>query len=370
VDGRRVIAIAEARPLDTSEQRDVWVLPLRDGTHVRLSAAAYELLRAVDAGASFEEIAARARSSAAAVEAAYHDVLARIARSQGSASRPPHVWVKVRLLPAALVRRVAAYGQLAFHPLAATLLAAFIVFGIVLALANRSGFVAGEFWKGYALFLCALVAHELGHASACARFGAAPSEIGFLLYLIYPAFYSNVSAAWTLTRRQRVVVDLGGIYFELVFGAGCALAFALTHWAPLGVTLALIASSCIVSLNPILKFDGYWVAADALGVTNLARQPAVLFRYVVRGLRGRPRDPLPWPPVVAAILAVYTVLTLVFLVWFVALLVPTLIGVVRAYPSLVVTAIRAPSFAHVSELVTASYLVLFTLLLFRRIIRR
>lgn len=65
------------------------------------------------------------------------------------------------------------------------------------------------------LFLISLIVHEFGHATACARFGAAPSSIGFAVYLIYPVLFSDVGTAWKLRRWQRVVVDLGGIYFQI-----------------------------------------------------------------------------------------------------------------------------------------------------------
>lgn len=377
----RRFSLAGARRLDTSEARELYVLPLPGGAHVRLSAAAYALLRAVDEGASFDEIAAHAQrggavASAAGVAAAYDDVVARIARSAAAAAdRPASMWLKLRLIPASIVRRLAAIGQLAFHPPAAAALLALILAGAIAAAATWRPVDASAFFTSYALFLCALVAHELGHASACARFGAAPSEIGFVLYLVYPAFYSNVSAAWTLPRRQRVLVDLGGIYFELVFGAGCALAFAWTRWPPLGLTMTFIASSCAVSLNPIFRFDGYWVLADALGVTNLGRQPRVLFEHLVRRLRRLPPKPLPWPAPVVAALCVHTALTLAVFVWFAAALAPSLAGIVRGYPSLVAGAARAlvgrawPAPGVVRDLVSGAYILLFLGVVSRQIAR-
>lgn len=373
-------SLADARRLDTSEQREVYVLPLRSGAHVRLSRTAYGLLRAVEDGATFDEVAERTRTgdacaSAADVEHAYHEVLERIARCDLEPDRAGAIWLKVRLLPAPMVRRLASIGQLAFHPAVATPLLALIVLGAALCLVYRPIIGGGEMWQGYLLFLCALLAHELGHASACARFGRAPSEVGFLLYLIYPAFYSNVSVAWTLSRLRRVIVDLGGVYFELVFGAGCAIAYALSRWPPLGLTLALIASSCLVSLNPILKFDGYWVVADALGVANLGKQPVILFRHVVGALRKQPREPLPWPRTIVVVLGAYTLLTLAFLVWFVAMIAPALTQVVRAYPSLLAAVARSiaagalPTGPAVRDLLGASYVLLFGVVMVRRLVR-
>src|SRR5262245_722003 len=41
-----------------------------------------------------------------------------------------------------------------------------------------------------------IVFHEIGHASAVAKFGGVPDDIGFGLYFIYPALYANVNQSW------------------------------------------------------------------------------------------------------------------------------------------------------------------------------
>jgi putative peptide zinc metalloprotease protein len=375
------LATAGLQPLDTSERGSVYLLPLQGGGYVRLAPGAVRLLRAVEAGATFEELARTARRreggpvAAAEIESAYTGILERIAEAERQAQAPTGAfWLRLRLIPARWVERIAAVGALAYHPAAAALLALLVGVGGWLVLsgpARPASALSSAFWPGYAVFLASLLAHEIGHASACARYRARPSEIGFVLYLIYPAFYSNVSEAWTLRRWQRVVVDLGGVYFELVFGALCALAYAWTGWGPLGVTLTMIGASCLLSLNPVLKFDGYWVVADALGVTNLGRQPKLLLRRLMRTLRGEPSAPLPWPAPVAAVLAAYTVVSLVFLAWFLGMLAPVVAGVALRYPDLLAEAARStwqlswPP--RLGELATATYVLAFAGLMAARL---
>jgi putative peptide zinc metalloprotease protein len=366
---------ADIRPLDTSERGDVYLLPAGEGGYLRLSADAVRLLRAVDEGVGFAELARRSRRGAGGpvtagdVEAAHGRLLERIAEADADARTPGGgFWLRLRLIPASLVERVAAACSGAYHPLAASLLGLFVVGGAACGLAAGAQFATpapGDFWTGYAVFLASLLAHEIGHASACARFGARPSEIGVVLYLVYPAFYSNVTAAWTLPRRQRVVVDLGGVYFQLVFAAACAFAWAAIGWAPLGVTLALIAGSCLLSLNPFLKLDGYWVVADALGVTNLGRQPARIAGHLWRRLRGSPVEPWPWPAPIAWTLVVYAVSSCVFLAWFLGGLMPLVLDTVRGYPALLL--VRPLPLA---ELAPGAYVLLFAGLFALRILRR
>jgi len=330
--------------IDTSEGEKSYLLVGKSGSHIRLSPSAYRLVKSVAGGQSFTSLAQRLSQhegrpvSPAEVETAYLGVVDRIASIEGKAAAqalPSGFWFRFRLIPGQVVGRLSSWLALAYSPWVALLFVAFIAASLPGILGDKAMFEAqgGALWYGYGLFILSLVAHEFGHASACRRYGARPSDIGFTIYLIYPAFYSDVTAAWQLKRWQRVVVDLGGTYFQFVVGAAFAVAYFQSHWPPLRIAVLFIWYGALFSLNPIFKFDGYWMLADALGVTNLSRQPSFLARYLADRLRGRRRDPLPWPKWVATILAIYTPLT--FLVWtyFIARLVPFLIRSSLALPS-------------------------------------
>lgn len=126
------------------------------------------------------------------------------------------------------------------------------------------------------------VFHELGHASACAHYGASPGDIGIGLYLRYPVFYSNVTDAWKLPRRQRAMVDFGGIYFQLIF---VPILFILYLTTSNGVFLYVILfnyGSALFNLNPIFRFDGYWLFSDIAGVPNLRKRSLETLKYFAR----------------------------------------------------------------------------------------
>lgn len=338
--------LEERLVVDTSEGKPVFMLIGARGSYLRISESAYQLLRQIGRGVTFEQLAeamcaAGKPITAPELEAAYRKVAARIEEIEAKADRPRGgFWFRLPLLPARVVARLAAVGAAAFHPIAAALLVpAAVVAVIYLSPAMRSARLT-DFWPSYGLFIVSVLVHELGHASACARFGARPSEIGFTVYVIYPSFYSDVSSAWGLKRWQRVVVDLGGVYFQILFGAACAVAYAATSWTPILGCLVFIAGSCAFSLNPILKFDGYWVIADALGVTNLASTPLRIARHVVDRARGRDVKPLPWSARVTIILFVYAALTLVFWCWFLYQLGPHIVRAASRYVEV------APAFGH------------------------
>jgi putative peptide zinc metalloprotease protein len=308
--------------VDTSEDRPVYLLAVgTNPTYIRLSPTSYYLLEQRSLGVSFESVAEhlsqRGRSVLPTeVEAAYNKVLEEIAEIERNPKlKQSEFFFRFTLLPKSWVRPLAAFLSFAFSKVSVYCLLGFM--GLAVAIAPHNDFnlevtTDGFFW-GYLLFLVSLLIHELGHASACSRYGGEPSDIGFTFYLIWPAFYSDVSAAWRLKRWQRVIVDIGGLFFQSVVAAIYIFIYTFTHWIALKLALLMIVGSCLFTLNPVFKFDGYWFLADALGVTNLAQQPLRISRYFFNKLRKRSVKPLPWPSTILAILSLYTVVS--FGIW-------------------------------------------------------
>jgi putative peptide zinc metalloprotease protein len=139
----------------------------------------------------------------------------------------------------------------------------------------------------YGLMLMGTLIHELGHSSACRHFKAQHGSIGIGLYLYFFVFYADVSDAWRLKRSERAVIDLAGMYFQLLFIPLLYLAYVLSGF--LGFLSAIYAMNLqvITCLNPFLRFDGYWLASDVLGVPNLRRRASEVVQYFVRRIARR-----------------------------------------------------------------------------------
>lgn len=151
-------------------------------------------------------------------------------------------------------------------------------------------FTPNEYLLSLALLVALVLVHEFGHASAQMRYGLPAGGIGFQFYHYLPAFFANVDASWRLKPWHRVVVDAGGIYFQAVAGSLLFLAYLKTNSLP--VLAAVVTSDILilVAVNPFLRFDGYWLLADALAVPNLhARSSKILAQYWKR-LRGAAPD--------------------------------------------------------------------------------
>ena len=138
--------------------------------------------------------------------------------------------------------------------------------------------------------------HEIGHASACRYSGARPGDMGVGLYLVWPAFYCDVTEAYRLNRRGRLRTDLGGVYFNGLFALGCGVAYFLTGAEAL--LFAAFVQNLIVlqQLLPLLRFDGYYVLSDLTGVPDILGRIKPIFRSLVRGRRHEPKvaELKPW----------------------------------------------------------------------------
>jgi putative peptide zinc metalloprotease protein len=121
----------------------------------------------------------------------------------------------------------------------------------------------------FALTLLSAGFHELGHAAACRYGGGKPGAMGVGLYLIWPAFYTDVTDAYRLDRRSRLRVDLGGVYFNAVFAVGAFGLWAATGWEALLVVIPLQLFAMARQLLPLVRLDGYHVLADLTGVPDL-----------------------------------------------------------------------------------------------------
>lgn len=117
----------------------------------------------------------------------------------------------------------------------------------------------------------ALIAHEFGHVSACDRYGAHYGNIGFGFYLFTPVMYADVSDIWRLPRNQRLIVNMAGIYMG---NCMAIIAFVIYYYTDNLIFLYAFSLQCIegiCNLNPLLKYDGYWMLSDLLMLPNMSR---------------------------------------------------------------------------------------------------
>jgi len=111
--------------------------------------------------------------------------------------------------------------------------------------------------------------HEFGHAAALRYGGGNPRAMGAGLYLVWPAFYTDVTDSYRLPRRARLRTDLGGLYFNMLFALATFAAWRLTGFDALLVVIPLQLLQMTQQLMPFVRMDGYHILADLTGVPDL-----------------------------------------------------------------------------------------------------
>ncbi len=118
--------------------------------------------------------------------------------------------------------------------------------------------------------------HELGHAYAVKLRGAEVREMGVILMLLMPVPYVDASASSMFAdKRHRMLVGAAGIMVEVFLAAVAMLIWAAVEPGTVravAYSVMLIAgfSTVLFNGNPLLRYDGYYMLADALEMPNLA----------------------------------------------------------------------------------------------------
>ncbi len=146
----------------------------------------------------------------------------------------------------------------------------------------------------YVAILLSTLFHEFGHASACCYYNLSPGAIGVCVYLNMLVFYADVSNVWHLSRDKRIVVNLGGVYFQMILLIPLYIAYYITHSDLLAYLLLSFNLNFIVVLNPFFKFDGYWILSDILGVPNLRKKGIEYLLYCIKQIFGKCVDEKPY----------------------------------------------------------------------------
>ena len=130
--------------------------------------------------------------------------------------------------------------------------------------------------------------HEFGHAFATKVWGGEVHEIGIMLLVFMPVPYVDASAASAFKEKhKRMIVGAMGIMTELLL-AVLALFIWLSaeHGMVRGFAYNVMLIGGVSTLffngNPLLRFDGYYVLADALEMPNLGKRSHQYLGYLIQ----------------------------------------------------------------------------------------
>ena len=149
-------------------------------------------------------------------------------------------------------------------------------------------------WRGAILYSLSLgavkIVHELGHAYTATRFGCRVPTMGVAFLVMMPVLYSDVSDSYRLTsKRKRLLIAAGGVIAELGLASVALFAWGFLPDGTVRSIAFIVATTSVimslaVNLNPFMRFDGYYLLADGLGIPNLQDRAFAFGQWQLRGL--------------------------------------------------------------------------------------
>ncbi|MCH7727327.1 MAG: HlyD family efflux transporter periplasmic adaptor subunit [Planctomycetes bacterium] len=157
-------------------------------------------------------------------------------------------------------------------------------------------FFATKNWIWMALILGGTkILHEFGHGLACKRQGGECHEMGVMLLVLMPCLYCNVSDSWMLSSKwQRAAIGAAGMYVELLLASICTFLWwfsepGFLNYMCLNVMFVCSVTTLLFNVNPLLRYDGYYILSDMLEIPNLRQKStSILQRKLGKWLLGLP----------------------------------------------------------------------------------
>lgn len=146
----------------------------------------------------------------------------------------------------------------------------------------------------------AKIIHEFGHGITCRHFRSECHEMGVMLLVFSPCLYCDVTDSWMLRNKwQRIAIGAAGMYIEVVLSAMAIYIWrfsqpGMLHFLALNTFFVTTITTVIFNINPLMRFDGYYMLSDFLEIPNLRAKADKLvrdtFSWYCLGIR-QPHDP-------------------------------------------------------------------------------
>lgn len=118
--------------------------------------------------------------------------------------------------------------------------------------------------------------HESGHALTTKHYGRTVPRAGFGIYLGLPAFFVDTTDIWMEPRGPRILVTWAGPMTGFVLSGITSIVLLIapaTAWAGFGYQFATFCMlGSLINLNPLLKYDGYFILMDWLEIPMLRKK--------------------------------------------------------------------------------------------------
>lgn len=153
---------------------------------------------------------------------------------------------------------------------------------------EAQGILAPHNWLPlYVAIILLKLLHELGHALICKRLGGDVHSMGVGLVMFTPLPFVDATSAWGFRDRvDRLLVGLGGMIVELFMAAVAVVVWVNTapgtlHGVAYNMMWIASISTLVFNLNPLVRFDGYYIMVDLLDLPNLHQRSKDQLVYLI-----------------------------------------------------------------------------------------
>ena len=143
-------------------------------------------------------------------------------------------------------------------------------------------FISSISLQGLARYSLAVIAvkfiHEFAHAYSAKVHGVRVRRMGLAIVFFVPRLYSDLTDSWRIHDwKKRFLIDGAGIISEIIIGGFAALVWVntvpgLTHSVAYFVFAVSIINTVLINGNPFIRYDGYFMLMDFIGIDNLQQR--------------------------------------------------------------------------------------------------
>ena len=129
--------------------------------------------------------------------------------------------------------------------------------------------------------------HEVGHAFVCKKYGGEVHTMGVMLLIFTPLPYMDATSSWAFRSRwHRALVGAAGMIVEIFVAALATFVWVKTgagilHNLAYNMMFIASVSTVLFNINPLLRFDGYYILSDVLDLPNLHTRATRHLRHLV-----------------------------------------------------------------------------------------
>lgn len=220
----------------------------------------------------------------------------------------------------------------------------------------KNNFSTSDYLLMYVALFLVMIIHEYGHVIASIKYRIIPRNIGFGIYFIFPVLYTDLTKIWKLKKRERILINLGGVYFQIITVVVLILLWIIFENKFIQYLIYINFIIIINVFNPFFKYDGYWIYSDYFSIENLRYKSSKYLKSFLLKDKCEVTTPL---RIYSILMFIFFIVQLYFLLKFTIDNIITLINIKKLSSQLDIAYFMINSFLN----------ILFISIIFKRIIK-